>query len=54
MDMFRFEIARIQTNGDKQHRNVRLDSEKRTGLEMEIYLGSIRLKTALKAGEWTR
>lgn len=55
LDMFRFEMSLIQTNGDKHAvRNMRLELEERTGLEVQIYLGSIRLKVVLKAREWTR
>lgn len=40
--MFRFEMSLIQTNGDKHAvRNMRLELEERTGLEVQIYLGSI-------------
>lgn len=55
LDMFRSEILLILTKGDKQAvRKIKLDLEKRTGLETQIYLGSIRLRMILKAREQIR
>lgn len=55
LDMFRFEISLIQTNEDKHTvRNMRLELEEKTGPEMQIYLGSTRLRMVLKARKWTR
>lgn len=52
---FRFEMSLIQTNGDKRAvRSMRLELEEKTGPEMQIYLGSTRLKMVLKARKWTR
>lgn len=52
---FRFEMSLIQTNGDKHAvRSMRLELEEKTGPEMQIYLGSTRLKMVLKARKWTR
>lgn len=53
--MFIFEMSLILTNGDKQAiRNRKLDLEKRIGLEMQIYLGSVRLRMILKEREQMR
>lgn len=55
LDMFRFEMSLILTNRDKQTiRNRKLDLEKRIGPEMQIYLGSIRVRMILKAREHMR
>lgn len=55
LDMFRLDMSLILTNRDKQAiRNRKLDLEKRIGPEMQIYLGSVRVRMILKAREQMR